>query len=450
MKRLARQPIFWLAVQALLLLALLQATGRLEPRLEPDSAGYREMSVDSLRSVLSSIRTAGYPIYLRAVRAVTGSDLSAPWLHHATWVATVIAFCVALQVAGFSAGASGAAASVLLYARTLFDYVSAITPDVAALSCAVLTMALLLVAVRRSGSVPAWLGLAAAGFMTYQMRPAYLFLVPLIPVLGVLLAAFVFRAPLRSRRLACLAAGLVAAAAIPFLLFCSLRWAVVGHFGLVSFGGYNLIGISGQFLDEELVDELSPKSRPLAQAIVERRRGAGWWSAPRDYAAMEAMYNPLIWEAAVPAAEELYGEDAVAVNRAVSGLAWEIIRRRPARYARWLVRAGREGISRLLQVFITDPGVRLALFVLLLIQLVIVARRWRSGRLPISPAASDRGFVEVNGLLWLALGFATAKLLLVILVEPPLQRYLAPATACAPPLMGVLAWHRFCQVFRGA
>ena len=449
MKRLARQPIFWLAVQAMLLLALLHATGRLEPRLEPDSSGYREMSLDSARSVLSSIRTVGYPIYLGAIRRITGTDLWAPWFHYATWVAAVVVFCGALRTAGFAAGAAGAAASVLLYARTLFDYVSAVTPDVPALSCAVLTMSLLLVVVRRSGSLPAWLGLAAAGFATYQMRPAYLFLIPLVPMLGILLAALVFRTPMRSRRFAYLAAGLFAASVVPFLLFCSVRWAVVGHFGLVSFGGYNLIGISAQFLDEDLVRELSPETRPLAQALVERRRHAPWWSAPQEYADMEATYNPLIWEIAVPAAEELYGDDPVAVNQAVSALAGEIIRRRPARYVRWLVRAGREGVSRLLQIVITDPGVRLGLFVLLLIQVAVVVRRWTSGVLPAAIAPSDRRFVEANTLLWLALGFAVAKLVLVILVEPPLQRYLAPAAVLAPPVLGILAWHRFCQVFRG-
>jgi hypothetical protein len=34
----------------------------------------------------------------------------------------------------------------------------------------------------------------------------------------------------------------------------------------------------------------------------------------------------------------------------------------------------------------------------------------------------------------------------VILVEAPLERYLASAVVFAPALIGVLAWHRFQQV----
>jgi hypothetical protein len=221
----------------------------------------------------------------------------------------------------------------------------------------------------------------------------------------------------------------------------------VGDFGLVSFGGYNIIGITAQLLDEELLPELSAEVRPLAADILRRREIHPHWEPPVNYWAMERAYAGVVWEVAIPAAKERYGDDAVQTNRAVTQLSREVILRRPERYLRWLAWSGREGMRSLLLLFITDKGTRLALLVLLILQAIVITRHWRTRWLPAPLPASEQRFLEVNTLLWLALGFATPKLLLVILVETPLHRYLNGAVVFAPALMGVLAFQRVQQIF---
>src|SRR5260370_19503956 len=71
----------------------------------------------------------------------------------------------------------------------------------------------------------------------------------------------------------CLKVGLVlvAVSTVPFLGFCTYRWAKTGHFGLTSFGGFTAIGVVGQFLTEDLVPDLPEEVRPLALKALERR-----------------------------------------------------------------------------------------------------------------------------------------------------------------------------------
>ena len=443
--RRPRQAGFWIVLQAIALFTVLQITGSFEAEINPDSAGYIDMPLGSLHAALSETKTVGYPLFLRAVERIAGTYLAAPYFHFLGFVAAVVWFHVALRVVGFSSAASAVAASILLYSRALVDFVSAIGPDVLALSFAVATVSALLIALSRPGTVT-WLSLACLTLITYQIRPAYLFLVAFLPCIGILLAFFIFRKPFRTDGLR-LVALLLISAVIPLLLFCALRLSVAGHFGLVSFGGYNLIGISGQLLEPELVSDLPESTRQLAREILARRPLHTRWREPEDGAAMEELYNVTVWEISIPAARRLYGDQPVKVNRAVGELAREIIRLRPAAYARWLAWATRTGIRRMLSLLIIDPGTRLCLVGLTLIEGVVLFRRWKYGILPPPVTPNDRAFIETHVLLWLAVAFAATKLLLVILVETPLERYLASSVVFAPPLIGVLAWHRFQQVF---
>jgi hypothetical protein len=448
LSRLARQPLFWTLLNALLALAYLKVSGRWAAWSDPDTLAYQTMPLDSLTGALSHVRTIGYPLFLAGVRALTGTDLAAPYFQFACYLLAVIAFTLALRSAGFSPGAQGAVGSVLMWSHAMFDFTGFLHPDSLAVSGAIVSMAALLVAVRPAASWAIWMGLAAAIFITCQMRPAYLFLPPLAPCLGLFLAVVVFRVPLTRGQQARLLAALAAAAGGPLLAFCGLRWFVTGHFGLVSFGGYNLIGVSGQWLDAELARELPEDVRPLAYSILTQRAAYEAWEPPDNYYACERMYNPTVWRLAIPAARELYGDDAVRLNNAVGKLARELIYLRPGRYLRWLVWSGREGMRSCLLLFITDKGTRLSLLALLAIQVVLLKRYWKSGAVPESLPSSPQRFLEVNVLVWLALAFAAAKLMLVIAVEVPTHRYLSGAMVFAPPVIALLAWRRGVQAFQ--
>ena len=100
------------------------------------------------------------------------------------------------------------------------------------------------------------------------------------------------------------------ASLLPFLAWSTLRWFVVGYFGLVSFGGYNIIGIAGQLLQKDWTTQLSTEVRPLAEEILRRRESQGSWPVKTTYDNMESYFDKMVWEIAVPAASELNDADS--------------------------------------------------------------------------------------------------------------------------------------------
>ncbi|MFN9978053.1 MAG: hypothetical protein ACK58T_49910, partial [Phycisphaerae bacterium] len=58
---------------------------------------------------------------------------------------------------------------------------------------------------------------------------------------------------------------------LPMIGYSMLRYSVTGHFGVVSFGGYNVAGIAGQFLVKDDIPLLSPDLQQMATEAIERR-----------------------------------------------------------------------------------------------------------------------------------------------------------------------------------
>jgi hypothetical protein len=448
MKWIAARPWVWvLGLSAPVLLMLLFA-GQLEPQIQPDTSTYEGISFHSWHEALAGIRTVGYPLILHTVLWLGGSYAVLPAVHASAYFAAVAFFCWSLQTAGFSRASAGWASAVLLLSHMLFDFAAHVGPDLLALSAAIVAIAALISVVSRPRFFTVWLVLMLAVFASYQLRPAYLFLLFLVPLLGAGLAFTVFFVPLWSREGALLLSRLAIVTLVPFLAFAGLRWCITGHFGLVSFAGYNLIGISGQLLEETLVPALSPHVQPLAEEILLRRNQYPDWQPPSEYTAMEAMYNPMIWDIAVPAAKELHGDRSQLIDEAVGTLAREIVYERPWQYLRWLVRSGREGIRTSLCLFITDKGTRAALLCLIALQICATFKRSSAGKSVNSMISSDQRLLEVNVLLWIAISFALAKLMLIILVEVPLGRYLSPAVLWSPSIAALLCWYRWENVMQ--
>jgi hypothetical protein len=435
---LNRRPAFWLVIQPAVLLLAMAGTGNMAPQAEPDTAGYRDFDFSSLRAALSQTRTLGYPVLLRTVGRVSPSLAAVPYVQFLLHAGAVAALYAGLRRYGFAAIPAFAAASVLFYSGFVLMYVAVLLPDAAALSLAVLAIASLAAVVGRGG-VGAWSGVVLFTALAYHFRPAYLFLVPLAPMLGAAMWWLAGAAGERSlmlrtrtpRRLAWLrlAAGLTAATVAPLLLFCGLRWTVVGHFGLVSFGGYNFIGITGQLLTPELSEDLPAHLQPLARSILQRSETASSGKRPGYFDIIEN-YNHTIWHVTAPAAQEQYGDDAVLVNERLTEISWQIIRLRPEAYIRWLLPAAKDGVAQLFEyAFLDRPGLIL-LAGLILCQIVLIARRRRQQEAAAIPRRDY--FFELHASLLIALAFAAAKLALVILVEPPIHRYVAAAAIFLP------------------
>ncbi|MDZ4686504.1 MAG: hypothetical protein SH850_15655 [Planctomycetaceae bacterium] len=432
--RLWRSPLCWLLVQAAAGWLLLGALGKLAPVVANDTAGYEQVPFDSFAGMLNQTRTIGYPLFLKLADLFATQHRAVPTLHWLMHVAAALLFWRAMipLVPGPRAGAL--VASGLLWSSLVFRYLPVLAPDMLACSLAVATLSGLLLVVQQPGSRGRWLGLTVLLFATYQTRPAYLFLVGLVPLLGVLLVWW------RSRdarsTVQPLAVRLTFASFGPLIGFCAVRWLVVGHFGLVSFGGFNLIGIAGQFLSPEVVAELPSNLQPLArdmltrkQALIDPELARRDWS-PRSYIAVETHYDTAIWQVFAPSATELCGSDPACVDQQGRDLATAIIRERPVLYANWLLRAFRQAI----RVVVSEFAMNLFSLGLIAIGLLIETRYvWLRRRLsPLSAPAEDRYFEAVHVLGLIAVSFALSKIALVILVAPPLGRFMDAAGIFLP------------------
>ncbi len=442
MSRVRFGPLLTLGAAAVAVHLLLVVTGRFEPRWQRDTESYRDFDWSSLALALEQPRTVGYPLFLKLAERVAPDLAAVPLLQWFAHLLAVLIFYLGLRAAGIRGGPAVASCLPLLIGRSVIHFVPQVTGDALAVSCSIAAMGCLLGINAARGRWAAWGGLTLFTLLAYQIRPAYLFLVALWPVLGLLLDVLVVRRG-RSAAEYLHRVGLLAALSVlPLVAFCALRAATVGHFGLVSFGGYNIVGIAGQLLDDDLVPNLSADLQPLARDILRRRRPLPDEPA-RDFHAMEARYNDIIWQVALPAATEHFGDDRVALNRGLARLSREILESRRAEYLQWLVGNAKHALMQIHLLMLLDIGSVLAALV------ILGALGYSLFRGPASQSAERRGdevsigpmdFREVHLLLWSALAFAAAKTMLVILVEPAIDRYMTGAMIFLPAVVGGLAW----------
>lgn len=469
------RPGLWLALQAVAVYGFTVARTDLETVTYRDSRGYmRVLERETLAQKLSHRRTPGYPLLLKTVEALPGGLARLPHAQLALYLASVVAFGLAAGLyLSTGSGGSGwkglAVATPLFYVRLLPLFTAAMIPDVPAAALALVALAGLLAvaawpASRRTLAL-AWAALGIGAFGAYQLRPAYLFLLPLLPFLG--LALFWLGrhgsgeepalggtsqgappgAPAAGGRPRAwrFTTALVAVVLVPFLAWSAFRWAVTGHFGLVSFGGFNLIGITSSMLTPEHVPRLPPEHRPLAQAIVERRAEVGYQIAPAyDFAEWKRLYNANIFYIAFKAAWKLpdrpRGEPGglwVDANRRFTGLSWALIRLEPGLYSRWLRDSTGLFIERMASSRLLRGAALLLAASAAAAGLVHAVARARGvagwGRLAGWPGP------RAAGLALVAVAYAAASMLLVVLVESPIDRYVVAAELLLPSGLVALA-----------
>ena len=426
MRTLLRRGPVWLAVQMGAVGAVLYAGGRFEAVAVPDTPGYVNYPFGSLAEALGYYRTPAYPVFLRICQLASADLRWIPVGHYVCYCVAVAVFFYGLRALSRSELLSTAGASSLLYANILHGYVSFVATDSLAAAAGITTIGILLHRVEGSAKWSSILLLGFAVSAAWLLRPAYLFLVVLVPVLG-----SVLRATIGSRD----ASGatwcreffvLVLTTAVPLLSYCGARWLVIGSFGIVSFGGYNLIGIAGQFLDSALVEELPADLRPMARAALEEQRRREAEGAPmadadrRNYMRMELRYDMTIWRVFTPAAQKVYGDDHHQVNTQLRRLAVSIIRARPYDYALWLVKSLRQALRKIVSDFVVNP----VYFVLTLAAVgAQLLHTLLSETKPHDDVSANAQQPNAVGILFVvSVSYAASKLLLVVFVCPPIGR----------------------------
>lgn len=424
-----RRSIAVLIGVAALLLTAMAFTGRLNPQFSDDSEGYVTFDWSA---PFSQARTVGYPLFLAVLNVFAAKQSAVPIAHWFALVVSCIVLYWGLCRIGFRSWTAAWCAVVTLVGRGVWDLGDQVIADSLGISLAIAATGCFLAAIAAGTRSRAFVSCILLTCVAYQVRPAFLFLLPLWPLAALLPQMWVAPFPgwkARFRTAVMFAAG----TALPFVAFCSLRAALVGHFGLVSFGGANIVGVAGQFLDEGLVARLSEDVRPLANDILQKRAVMANHQAPDNFLAMEAMFNPTVWEMAVPAGKERYGDDEVALNQALTSLSHQVLSIRRKEYVRWLLWNLNHARQQLIQLTAFDKGTLIAAL------LFLVAHLWSLKRPVISAAASEIEHRERHILLWLALLFAAGKTALVILVEPANDRYMTPAMVLFPAVIAVFA-----------
>lgn len=454
-RRLWREPRFWLVLQAVGVFAFTVARTDLETVAYRDSRGYvKVLERETLAQKLSHRRTPGYPLFLKAVEALPGGLARLPLVQLALYLGSVVAFGLAAGAYLESGWKALLVATPLFYVRLLPPFTAAMLADLPAASFALVAVAGLLAAAarpaKRSHRVLAWTAVGLGTFTAYQLRPAYLFLLPLAPLLGIVLfwlagrrpaAASEAEQPAATRpstwRLSARFTGLLAVIVLaPFLAWSAFRWAVTGHFGLVSFGGINLMGITGSMLTPEVVPRLPEEHRPLAQAMIDRRREVGYEIAPAyDFREWRRLYNANIFYIGMKAARALPGRQRgevgglwVDANRRFTGLSWALIRLQPGLYARWL----RDATGVFVERMAASVMARVAALLLAVSVVAAALARALGRRLPKwAPRAGLPGPRGI-GVALVSLAYAATATLLVVLVESPIDRYVFAAELLVP------------------
>lgn len=413
---------------------------------------YFNVPVTPMGEALSSTRTLGYPL-VHAGMARAGYGLGAyPEAQMLLLIGCTAIFAFGLRRYGLTGLTAVAAASPLLWTVP----VTLIMPETPAKCFAIAALGFLLWAAG-TRSLVALAGMAGALFLAYQMRPAFLFLLVLLPVAWLFLYSRRWGF-LDQRRWIRQGFYTLAASTVPLMIFCLLRLVAVGHFGLVSFGGQNTIGISIEMLQPETVQRLPMEDRPLAMLMTRAREGwpterflseAGCGENWRDTATQYAANVNRIGRATQAQFPPAHGvSDNVEVDKSLGRMSTQTFLTHSALYAVWLTGAALE-TARLSMDLIFGGHGALAFglhpstsFALAFLLLTLFLLGWPLERRAFGEGSrtySGRAFATVA---LLALLFFLLKMLLVILVEPPLPRYVQAALFLIPTCVALFCWER--------
>jgi len=445
------RPEAWLGLVLVAWLVWMAAHGGLVLERSPDSATYLEvLERDGLVSRLSHFRTLLFPAVLAAVRMASPDFSWLPAIHAILFIGAVVAFFAALRTFGLDPWHALAVTIPLLASRGAVESIPWMMSEALSASFAVLAVSALLFAVSSPRSPWPWIGVGLATFCACQARPATLFLVPLLPMLAPPLVLLRRRPPAPARLSFSVAAAGLAATALPLLAFCALRVALVGDFGLVSFGGMNLVGITGSLLTEGSVAHLPASLQGFGQEVLAGRtaRGLTWPWGERGELQPEPSnesYEQVIWEVAIPAAEAQLGpvsEHAVAINRLLQRFNAAVIRANPRAYARIVAAAYANGARRFRDF--AQPDLKLAALLAPLVAFLasLCDARGRRAAAPreVRPERCEHSSVAI---VLVATSFFAACLGVVVVVEPPTDRYIHQATLLLGPALAAAMWGVF-------
>jgi hypothetical protein len=429
---MTRREIIWLLALTGLSLIVLAAAGGFNAQITPDTAGY--LDVGPFPAALAQERVPLYGRLIDMVDSGSRSFAAVPALQTALFIVATWLLVFELRRFGVSGLAVLSVAVALLFSNSLLLIGRTVHPELPAIACALLAVA---GTVRLAGPKPprwaAVLVLFGAG-LSYLLRPNFL---PLIFVLPVLHAGL--RALRGERPFTAWTGVILVAATLPFLVFAGVRALTIGDFNIVSYGGYQMSGMATLMLSEPVVARLPERDRALGARLLAARTAAE--EAGRAIGVPRNSSNQRSFVSAALAYFDVYArtydemlplvqqqrqpiEGWVAFNRRMMGFSLAVVRAAPLRYAAWVAGATQRLIG---HAIIANLPLMLAVIVML------VVWPWRlfvhrTVRLPPAQPA-DMPVMILLAAAWLAAAGA-----LGVLVTFPATRYIDTANLLLAPL----------------
>lgn len=395
-----------------------------------DSPSYLSYPFGDLEGAMTSFRTFGYPLFLEIVSAVTGGLDAVPAAQLFIFLLSVIVYFIAVRHYTHLPWMAFCAALPIMNTVFPYRFYNQILTDLLGCSMMILAMASTLYYAKGNGKLSALLLLGVAVFMSYQVRPAYLFMLAVVPVIYLVLIVLEqrFRANLKNLF------AVTAICVLPFLAFCLFRLIVIGHFNLVSFGGYNMIGLTSSMLEPQVIESLHDEDRSLAQEIYEERLARGYGPIKEKFDdnfldtafAWGKEFNMNIWKITIPImvkrkhpgrvlTSDEYAEEIILApekNEQISRISRAVILQEPLLYSKWVVFQMYAGLSS------TAVDYRQSFWLILILMILIPYRFYSKGF-----AGYRDSFMRSLAPVVIAAGCLLAGLLLISLIETVLTRY---------------------------
>ncbi len=446
-----RSPRFWIAAQLLAIMVVGYVFGCWRVQMYPDSESYISASRLALEPALSQARTLGYPMILRFVATFSPDYGAIPWVQLAMLWPGVFLLDFAVRRFVTSPWQAFAVSSGFMYGAVQQVWtVASVLTDFPATVVAGMAIACLLLLASNPKHPGAWLGLTIFLAAAYHIRPAYLFLIPLAPCLGIVLLGLRAKGRREPFVWKKILLALMVVSVLPFLAFCTLRWAVVGDFALVSFGGTQTVGLAAELLETKMVEnELSEPFRPFAREILKGRqeRGlkpafpGGWRVDMRFY---EDNYSSNSYLIAIPAAKRLFGGDAIVRDREMARFSREVMGLRKGKCLLWAAQYWPRAVMKVAyRYWILQAAIPLTL---ILFAIRRYRRRYRHRFLRDAPwALNDLNSTTVlPALLWINLLYFGASISVLILSGTFADsRLITPTAVYLPSLVGLLLLREF-------
>ncbi len=234
-----------------------------------DEPSYVGFDFSSWTSILGNHRTAGLPVILKIYHCAFKDLYFWPHIQMICYILSILFLYGCFLRFGFNRILALFVVSMLLWDKANYQQFLDIKTEPFTAIFLHLAIGSMLLAVRKWSWRKA-IPLGIIVFFLYQVRPNFSFVPILIPLwaAGISLIHEGFNWVRIQKILVRFSMFTI----VPLLLFCLLRLAVVGQFGVVSMSGGCLSGHAVHYLNENNIQYLSGDVRKLADEILARKR----------------------------------------------------------------------------------------------------------------------------------------------------------------------------------